>query len=298
LKIHSVHSITPKAGLIGMLAAYLVGIKLRIHTFTGQVWSNKSGLLKVFLKFCDFLISLFASKVFVDSKCQLKFLLDNAVLKESKASVLCSGSIVGVDLNRFKRNNLNRANFRKTLSIESNDIVFLFVGRINIDKGIFDLINAFLLCKKNNFKLLIVGKIELSNKYLVIFKKLINSPSIIYIDYTFEPEKFMNISDVLFLPSYREGFGNVIIEAAAMGLPAVVSDIYGTRDAVIEGITGFFHKPGSVTEILHIMNKFISNNELINTLGKSAKDRVVKKYSQDLLVDSLEDYYLKTLNLN
>ncbi|MBU2622429.1 MAG: glycosyltransferase family 1 protein, partial [Proteobacteria bacterium] len=138
-----VHSVTPKAGLLAMTSAFIAGVSVRIHTFTGQVWATRTGLSRWLLKNADRLIGWLATDALVDSASQRRFLLDEGVLLESKSDVLAQGSISGVDTSRFKPDETARTKIRIALSIPKEDIVFLYLGRLNRDKGLLDLASAF-----------------------------------------------------------------------------------------------------------------------------------------------------------
>jgi glycosyltransferase involved in cell wall biosynthesis len=151
----------------------------------------------------------------------------------------------------------------------------LYLGRINKDKGIADLINAFKKIEKHyNVLLIFVGSIEDKN-----FKHLINNEkNILYFDYSDKPEDWFSLADMLCLPSYREGFGTVVIEAASCSLPSLCSKIYGLKDTIIDGRTGFFHKPGIVNSIKNKMIFAIKNKRLVKNSGKLARTRSAKRF--------------------
>jgi len=297
---HGIITMTPKAGLLGMLASFIALTEVRIHIFTGQVWYNKTGFIRKFLILCDRLISSLSTNVIIDSKSQFNLLLDYNIINSKKSTVIGSGSVVGVNLVRFKQDFINRVSDRNFYKINDLTVLFLYLGRINIDKGIFDLLNAFIsYSSSSNYmdsQLLIVGPLELSESDTSLFHALINQSDVIYLPYTDYPEKYMNMSDVLFLPSYREGFGNVIVESAAMGIPSVASDISGISDSVVNGVTGILHKPGSVNEISDAMVLMSTNSNLRQSMGVNAKSRVHDHFSQQQVLNSYLEYY-KSINL-
>ncbi len=290
---NAVHSITPKAGLLAMLAAYLCFIPLRVHTFTGQVWVNKKGLKKWLLKMIDLLIGRLTIFNIVDSASQRDFLIQQKVLNVKKSILFGSGSVSGVDLKRFKPNKQMRIKVRLRLGIPNTAFIFIYLGRLNRDKGILDLAQAFAKIQNSKAFLLIVGKDEGG---FVGKIKVINahkSSQVRFVDFTNKPEDYLAASDVLCLPSYREGFGNVIIEAAAMGIPAIASDIYGISDAIINNRTGMLHKPKNVNSILDAMQRFLTKSELVKKYGIAASERVKVEFDSNMMNNYWRDFYLQ-----
>ena len=286
-KYDAVHSITPKAGLLAMIASFLTFTSVRVHCFTGQVWSTKSGLSRLFLKLIDKIIGNLSTQNIVDSKSQYDFLVKENVLNKDKALVLGSGSVSGVDLLKFKPNTKVKSSLRKKLKISPSSFVFVFLGRLNSDKGIHDLINAFISTDLKSAYLLLVGPDEenISSKFKgnqsnIIFSGLISSP-----------QDFLAVSDVLCLPSYREGFGNVVIEAAATGVPSIVSNIYGLSDAIVLNKTGLAHEPHDVQEITKLMKSLFNNRKLVMDLGKAAKKRAISEFDSKILVKHWKIFY-------
>jgi glycosyltransferase involved in cell wall biosynthesis len=289
----SVHSITPKAGLLAMLAARICFIPTRVHTFTGQVWATDTGLKRSFLKFIDRLVGKMTTHNVVDSLSQRDFLIQQKVLSEQKSIVFGSGSVSGVDLKRFMPNELMRVNVRLELTIPKRAFVFIYLGRLNQDKGILDLARAFAKIQNSKAFLLIVGPDEGG---FVDKIKIINthkSSHVKFVDFTNKPENYLAASDALCLPSYREGFGNVIIEAAAMGIPAIASNIYGISDAIINEQTGLLHTPRDVKSILDAMEHFLTTTELVKKYGDVAMKRVKTEFDANKISKYWRDFYLK-----
>jgi glycosyltransferase involved in cell wall biosynthesis len=294
-KVHydSVHSIMPKSGLLSMLAAKMAGVPVRIHTFTGQVWANKHGLKRAILKFTDKVIVMSASLVLADSHSQSDFLVDNNVVKASSIKVFENGSIAGVDTSRFRYDTDVRDKLRKEINIPKNAIVFLFLGRLSKDKGLIDLSMAFEIAVESNKKLhlLVVGNDE-DNLESIFSTLSVRFPGRVHrVGYTDYPERYMSASDIFCLPSYREGFGTVLIEAAAVGLPAIASRIYGITDAVLDDVTGILHKPGSKAEIANAMSLLAYDGKKRGSMGQAAKKRVVKDFSVEPIAEAFVGFY-------
>ncbi|MFV1984631.1 MAG: glycosyltransferase family 4 protein [Thiohalomonadales bacterium] len=297
-KFDCVHSIMPKSGLLAMVAGKLAAIPLRFHTFTGQVWANRTGIKRFFLKLFDKLLVLSSTHVFADSNSQRLFLINNGIVTAKKIEVLADGSISGVNINRFQFSTLKRTKIRQELNIPTDAVVYLFLGRLNIDKGIADLLTAFLniVSNNNNYHLLIVGPNE--DDFEKEFAKLNakHSENLHRVGFTDKPEDYMSASDIFCMPSYREGFGSVIIEAATIGIPAIASKIYGITDAIEDGITGILHKPKNIQEITSAMLKLGSNLELRAKLGTAAKKRAETRFPEERLANAMRSFYENNLN--
>lgn len=292
-KFNVVHSVTPKAGLLAMFAAALARVDIRIHTFTGQVWAAKSGLSRYILKNFDKLIGHVCTNILVDSPSQRQFLLDEGVITQEKSGVLQKGSISGVDIKRFKPDSSARLRIREDMQIASESIVFLFIGRLNRDKGVLDLAVAFsnVARKHANVRLLMVG-VDEANLLGEIQRITSNCENKVkFIEFTPVPEEYMAASDVLCLPSYREGFGNVIIEAAAVGLPTIGSKIYGITDAIVDGETGLLFEARDVAALESCMENIVNDNQLRINLGMAAHKRVCEDFSSQKLSSAWLKYY-------
>lgn len=292
-KFASVHSIMPKSGLIAMLAARLAAVPLRFHTFTGQVWATQKGLRRLLLKFLDKVLAMNATRVLADSPSQRLFLLENNVVKAHAIVVLAEGSVAGVDVNRFKYSAKARHQVRLHHNIQGDAIVFLFLGRLIYDKGLVDLSRAFATAAEysENLHLLVVGPDEegLEAEFTALAQRF---PGLVHrVGVTDCPEHYMSAADVFCLPSYREGFGSVLIEAASVGLPAIASRIYGITDAVEDGITGILHQPTVDCEIAEAMLLLASNENLRRRMGDAARERVIAKFSEARVVGAFADFY-------
>ena len=287
----SVHSITPKAGLLAMLAARICFIPTRVHTFTGQVWATETGLKRSFLKFIDKLIGKMTTHNFVDSQSQRDFLVKEAVLSPNKSLVFGSGSVAGVDLKKFKSNKRLGNEIRKQLGIPKDGFVYLFLGRLVVDKGILDLAEAFSEINDLNTYLVFVGSDEakISARILNICADKVKKIRIL--GFSKEPYKYLAAANVLCLPSYREGFGAVIIEAAAMGIPAIASNIYGITDAIQPNRTGLLHEPKDILGIKIAMESLLHKPLLLNKLKQAAKRRVVDKFDANKITDDWLKFY-------
>jgi glycosyltransferase involved in cell wall biosynthesis len=292
-----VHSIMPKSGLLSMLAACLAGVPHRMHTFTGQVWANKRGWKRCVLKMFDKLIVSFATHILVDSLSQLDFLVSEGILTQGKGMVIGHGSICGVDPDRFYPDAQTKSIVRQELGINQNATVLLFLGRLNRDKGILDLADAFAEISRHKPEavLLLVGAEE-----EVPFARIqeicgAGRNQLRRVSFTPNPERYMATADIFCLPSYREGFGQVIIEAASSGMPAVASRIYGITDAVEEGKTGLLFPAGNVAVLTKTLLMLIEDQALRQKMGVAARLRALELFASENITRELVDLYAEVM---
>lgn len=288
-----VHSVMPKSGLLSMMAGLFARVPVRVHTFTGQLWKNYTGLKRFFFKCIDRLIAACATRILVDSPSQRDFLIREGVVGRNKSSVLGYGSICGVDTERFRFDERSRNEIRERHGIDLNDIAFLYLGRLKRDKGILDLAHAFtVLCGKfSNVHLFIVGPDEekMTDEIISICDKCADR---VYIHgFTETPEKYLSAADVLCLPSYREGFGQVIAEAAAVGIPSIGSNIYGITDTIDDGVNGYLFEAGAHYDLMQKMTKFVEDPSTIKTMGVKARLNVFQKFTKEKVTSAMAGYY-------
>ena len=288
-----IHSVTPKAGLLATAAGRLAGAPCRVHCFTGQVWATRQGIGRFALKQADRVIVANATHVMTDSHSQRAFLETEGVLGRKHAHVIGQGSISGVDLGRFHADPDTRSSIREELGVPDNAFVMLFVGRLNADKGIPDLAKAFerLANEFADAWLVLVGPDE--GGMLERCRTLLGPQSqrLRAIAYTSTPERYMAAADLLVLPSYREGFGSVVIEAAACGVPAVASRIYGLSDAVVDGETGLLHPPRDIDALHAALRQLYTDPAQRGAMARNARDRAVAEFSKERVTAGLLDYY-------
>lgn len=285
-----VHSTTPKAGFITQIAGLIARIEFRLHTFTGQVWASKSGIKRKTLKNIDLVIASLATHLLADSQSQVDFLVKESILSNSKIKVLGKGSISGVNLERFTPKSTNT--LKQQLGLQEKTFIFLFIGRLNRDKGILDLIKSFEIVQDRNpdSVLLLVGLDE-ENLLSIIENHPLYKKSIFHYPATTKPEDFMAIADILCIPSYREGFGTVVIEAAACGTPSIGSNIYGLSDAIEDKRSGYLFEVGSVSDLASKMIHSIDNPKELQEISTYGLKRVRKDFSDELSSKLLVNYY-------
>lgn len=285
-----VHSFGPKAGLLAATAARRAGVPARLHTFTGQVWATRRGGMRALLRAADRWTARAATHVLADSPSQRDLLVDEGIVSPGRCVVLGDGSVSGVDLQRFRPDSEARAAVRKELGIAEHARVVLYLGRITRDKGVLDLARAFARLPEDTV-LVVAGPDEegLAARMLELAKRVKIT------GYTAQPERFLAAADVLCLPSYREGFGSVVIEAAASGVPAVASRIYGVTDALVHGETGLFFAPGNADELAAKLREILDDGALRGRLGAQARARATERFSQERLTRELADFYARVL---
>jgi len=280
-----VHSVTPKAGLLAMLAGRIAGVPFRIHTFTGQVWVTRHGVSRILLKNMDRLLAASATHLLADSASQCQFLIDQSITQAEKITVLADGSISGVDSERFRPNDVARAVIRNELGVSDDDILLLFLGRLNRDKGVLDLAEAFKNVASNKLHLLLVGPDEGGLKSEIKHTVGAYTNRLHFVDYTDKPESWFAAVDIFCLPS------SVIIEAAACAVPAIGSDIYGISDAIKDGETGLLVPAGDSNELATAIKQMVSQPERRREMGQAALMRARKDFSVQRLVHAWLDYY-------
>jgi glycosyltransferase involved in cell wall biosynthesis len=298
MKFDAVHSVTPKAGLVTALAGWMAGVPHRTHIFTGQVWATSNGMMRWLLKSLDKVIVRLDNHILVDGKSQRAFLVKEGVLKEGEAKVFLHGSISGVNSLRFVPDTEARKNIRKQIGLKENTICYIFLGRLNHDKGIGELYEAYdrLAAERDDVFLLLVGRDE--DGYigkLPKYNHIKDGHNFHYYGITPAPEKVLNVGDVFVLPTYREGFGTSVLEAACIGLPSICSDAYGVQDAFIEGETGLCCRVGDAESLYQCMRKMCENPTMMKEMGKKSRERVLRDFSGAKLTECWVEFYRSLL---
>lgn len=279
-----VHSATPKAGLLCALAGWWARVPVRLHTFTGQAWAERTGVVRQIGKFADRVIIALNTRTYADSQSQCEYLVRERVARTGLVHVLGAGSLGGVDLLRLNPAQHQAAGdaVAQRLGIRDGAKVIVFIGRVNRDKGIAELIEATSLLTQRGIdhRLILVGPFEpdLDPLPAPILARIRDDPTIDAMGYDPEPEKYLALADVLCLPSYREGFGNVVIEAAVMGVPTVGTDIVGLRDAVEDGATGILVPPKNVPALADALDALLSDDTRRRSLGEAARERAARLF--------------------
>lgn len=288
-----IHSVTPKAGLLSMTAGFFARVPVRVHWFTGQVWVTRKGLVRTILKTADRIIAALATHLLADSPSQRDFLVAEGVCAAQGIEVIGAGSICGVDTQRFRPDAQARSVVRAQHGIPDNAVLVLFLGRLNVDKGLREMAQAMLDLdgKFPQLHWLVVGPDEENMEaYLRQVGASLGS-RLHFQGFTAEPEAYMAAADIFCLPSYREGFGSSVLEAAAAGVPSVATNIYGLTDAVLDGVTGLLVPAHDSAALVAALGRLLSDAALRCGMGVAARERAITHFSRQLVVDGLAAYY-------
>ena len=297
-----VHTHTPKAGIIGMLAARLAGVPHRLHTVAGLPLMEATGIKRKILNFVEKLTYSSATRVYPNSKGLYDFILQNNFTQSNKLKIIANGSSNGINTTFFSPaqvSEIEKVALREKLNIHSDDFVFVFVGRIVSDKGINELIKAFseLQAAGNNeltgIKLLLVGGLESDLDPLnpETIAEINQNKDIISAGFQQDVRPFFAISDALVFPSYREGFPNVVMQAGAMGLPSIVSDINGCNEIIVEGENGLIIPSKNVEKLKEKMLTLARDKNLYIKLKENSRRMIESRYEQSVVWNALLEEY-------
>lgn len=297
-KPQMVHSITPKAGLISMMAAWVCRVPVRLHTFTGLVFPTASGLKQKILIFTDRLTCACATHIVPEGEGVKKDLI-NFKITRKPLKVLGHGNIRGIDLERFDPE-LPEIKEEASKIRKEGVFTFIFIGRLVRDKGINELVEAFSRLNKEfpDTRLILVGPEERELDPLLpeTISEIEENRAIEAVGVHWDVRPWLVASDALVFPSYREGFPNVVIEAGAMGLPSIVTDINGSREIIIEGKNGTIIPPQDSEALYQAMKVFVENNDLVKAMATEARPLIASRYEQGFVRSCLKNYYKEIIN--
>lgn len=293
-----VHTHTPKAGLLGMLAARISGIKIRIHTVAGLPLMVEKGFKRRLLNFTEKLTYSSATHVWPNSQSLCDFIRSKGMAPDSKLRVIGMGSTNGIDLGRFSVDVLNSDRIREIkqeIGYSGGNQYLLCIGRLVKDKGIIEAVNVFIRLQENipTLRLILVGDYEpdLDPLPQETMNAIESHPSIIHIAWTNEVEYYLHIAGYFLFPSHREGFPNVLLQAGAMGLPVICSRIEGNVDLVKEGVTGLIFTPGNETEMLNCLQYALSNTVSMQEMAGKLKQLISLHYRREQVWAQLLEAY-------
>ena len=312
-----VHTHTPKAGIVGMLAARLAGVKNRLHTVAGIPLLETVGIKRKVLNFVERLTYACATKVYPNSFGLEQIIIKNKFTTNRKLKVLASGSSNGVNTKLFDSTLFleeEKQIVRTKLGIQKKDFVFVFVGRLVGDKGINELVQAFSklqFLKENKNKeylhnhktarlhdcttarLLLVGPLEtnLDPLHPSTLHEIKNNQNIISVGWQQDVRPYFAISNCLVFPSYREGFPNVVMQAGAMGLPSIVTNINGCNEIIEDNKNGWIIPVKNGEAILKAMKNCLTNKEQFNTIKENARQLIVDRFEQKKVWEAILSAY-------
>lgn len=285
-----IHSHTPKAGLVSMLAAKLAGVPNRLHTVAGLPLLESTGLKRVVLDFVEKLTYMCATKVYPNSNALKNIIIDNKLAKQNKLKVIGYGSSNGINLDYFNPKNFTAEDvlaLKKQLGIKSENYVYIFVGRIVKDKGINEVIESFVQVnlENPNTKLVLVGPFEADLDPIKPenFKEIKNNKNIIEIGYVNDVRPYFLIANTLVFPSYREGFPNVVMQAGAMGLPSIVSNINGCNEIIEDKKNGLIIPVKDAVSLTARMKELLLNQDLYLKLKENSRVSIQDRYEQNFI---------------
>ena len=284
-----VHSMTPKAGLLCMMAAKMVSVPIRLHTFTGLVWPTATGLSRKILMMTDRITAACATHIIPEGE-GVKQDLQRCITKKPM-KVLGHGNVRGIDLDYWKRNDKK---------VDDGVLTFVFIGRIVRDKGLNELVTAFVRLNQQykDTRLLLVGPCEENlDPVLPDTMHLIETcDAIESVGRQEDVRSFYEQGDVLVFPSYREGFPNVVIEAGAMGLPSIVTDINGSREIIENEKNGLIVSPRDEMALYEAMKWMVEHQDEREQMAANARPMVASRYEQGFVRQCLKDYYKEILS--
>tara|TARA_R110002020_G_scaffold111085_10_gene256574 strand:- start:11113 stop:12243 length:1131 start_codon:yes stop_codon:yes gene_type:complete len=297
-----VHTHTPKAGIVGMTAAWFAGVPNRLHTVAGMPLMEASGFKRKVLNFVEKLTYRFATEVYPNSKGLYDFIIAENFTKASKLSIIGNGSSNGIDTKYFdpvSYSENDKISLRDKLKIPQGHFLYIFVGRLVKDKGINELITAFSKLSDSNktISLLLVGPFENDLDPLLpeTLSTIEKHPNIYTVGYQSDVRPYFSIADALVFPSYREGFPNVVMQAGAMGLPSIVTDINGCNEIIAHGKNGLII-PSKDTQALYNSIKQLSTKpSLFANLKANSRERVTLHYERQQVWDALLFEYQRLL---
>jgi glycosyltransferase involved in cell wall biosynthesis len=287
---------TPKAGLLGTVAARMRGVPRRVYMLRGLKLETSRGLKRLILLAAERLTCRCAHVVLCNSASLHSQALALGVAPARKLSVLGEGSSNGVDIERFSP---GPSDVRERLGVPGNAPVLGFVGRLTRDKGLPELVQAFdlILRAEPSARLLLVGWYDAAEDALDkdLRARILSHPRTVCTGFVSDTAPYYRAMDVLVLPTWREGFPNVVLEAAATGIPVVTTECTGARDSVVPEVTGLLIPPGYPDAICEAVLKLIRDLELRRRMGKAARAWVLEHYLQARVLSMTAEYYRSLL---
>ena len=298
-----VHTHTPKAGLLGMLAARFCKVKIRIHTIAGLPMMVEKGFKYQLLKLMEKLTAASANHIWPNSNSLLNYINNHQLADPEKLKVIGKGSTNGIDIHDFNRSGLNDKMIKDTqaaMHYSSVNQYLLFIGRLVADKGIVELVNTFKSMQQTDplLRLVLVGSFEdtLDPLPTTTIKEIKSNQAIIHINWTDDVKYYMFLSDFFIFPSYREGFPNVLLQAGAMGLPVLCSRIAGNIDIITESETGLLFECGNEQQMRNAIDRAIAEPKLTKDRAVRLRQLVITDFRRENIWENLFEAYKSLLN--
>ena len=292
---------TPNASLYAAIAGKLAKVPVRLYCQWGMIYVSFSGIKRKIFKIIEKIVCRLSTHIQPDSKSNLNFSHMEGLYPQNKGSVIWNGSACGVNLEKFdvSKKEEYRNEIRAKYNFTSDDFVFGFVGRITRDKGVNELFKAFkkVVEENKNTYLLMVGNTEQDGTIQNdLFEWAQFCENVVFTGFTTEVEKYLAAMDTYILPSYREGFGMGVVEAEAMGVPVVVTNIPGPIDAIVDGVTGKSVSVKDAVALRDAMSEMLNNQDGIETYGKVAIKHVTENFEQKQFLEKVLTDRKKLLN--
>lgn len=297
-----VHTHTPKAGLLGMMAARICGVPHRLHTVAGMPLVVHTGVKRKILNATEKLTYACATRVYPNSYGLQEIILANKFIRKNKLKVIGHGSSNGIDTSEFDPElfgETQKSALRKELNIQPDEWVFVFVGRMVGDKGVNELVEAFVSLNAKNAKLLLVGPLEADLDPLseVTLAQMERQPDILSVGFQQDVRPYFGIADVLVFPSYREGFPNVVMQAAAMQLNCIVTDINGCNEIITQGENGWIVPVKEVEALKSQMQWSLENRDASKAMGLKSRKLMIEKYERKFVQQEILKEYERVLGV-
>lgn len=299
-----VHTHTPKAGIIGMLASYFAGVPLRLHTVAGLPLMEETGIKRSILNWVEKITYSCAKKVYPNSKGLYDFIVNEKFTSEKKLKIIGNGSSNGIDSSYFSEENVSEKTLltiKQDLNLSEDDFIFVFVGRIVRDKGIHEMIRSFVEVSNShkNVKLILVGsqEPELDPIDADVLDIITSHKQILEVGFQQDVRPYFAVANALVFPSYREGFPNVVMQAGAMNLPAIVSNINGCNEIIKDGYNGIIVPVKNEVDLQKAMLKLFLDKSFYTLCKHNSRENIVQSYERKQVQNALLDEYKDLIKL-
>ena len=295
IKPDIIHSHTPKAGLIAMVSAKMARVPVRLHTVAGMPLESTKGIKRQILISVEKLCYRCAHKIYPNSLGLKEFIIKNKLAPTSKLKVVASGSSNGIDLDYFDIHDsvIEQSKFIREQYFHEDDFIFGFIGRLVKDKGVNELVKAFLSLELPNAKLMLLGKYEdhLDPLLPEVRKEIEKNKKILFVGYQKDVRPYLVAMDVFVFPSHREGLPNVLLQAAAMGKPILASNCNGNTDIIMHDQNGILVNVNDQKALKEQMLNLFNSKELRDRYSVSVRKNIEKRYKREVVWESLREEY-------